>query len=115
MILPGRKYLSKRTLGFCYDAIDRLNRLAASSPDYALTHGEEFVSTVNSYLGMMRHFASYKLRYKVMKRIGKEWWRVVYFEGPITKAILKNRYKPATCKCKEVRDEIRELKRATAI
>lgn len=61
MILPGRKYLSNRTVGFCYDAIDRLNRLAAGSPDYVKTHGEEFVSTINSYLGMMRHFSSYNL------------------------------------------------------
>lgn len=109
MILPGRKYLSNRTVGFCYDAIDRLNRMATSSPDYVLTHGEEFVSTVNSYLGMMRHFASYKLRRKIMQRVGKEWWRVVYFEGPITKAVLKNRYKPSVCKMQMIRNEILEL------
>ena len=112
MILPGRKYLSNRTVGFCYDAIDRLNRLAASSPDYVLTHGEEFVNTVNSYLGMMRHFASYNLRRKVMKRVGKEWWRVVYFEGHIEKAVLKKRYKPMERKKREITDEIKELKKA---
>ena len=112
MILPGRKYLSNRTVGFCYDAIDRLNRLAASSPDYVLTHGEEFVNTVNSYLGMMRHFASYNLRRKVMKRVVKEWWRVVYFEGHIEKAVLKKRYKPMERKKREITDEIKELKKA---
>lgn len=109
MIMPGRKYLSNRTVGFCYDAIDRLNRLAESSPDYVLTHGEEFVSTINSYLGMMRHFASYKLRRKIMQRVGKEWWRVVYFEGPITKAVLKNRYNPSVRKMEMIRNEILEL------
>lgn len=90
MILPGRKYLSNRTVGFCYDAIDRLNRLAAGSPDYVKTHGEEFVSTINSYLGMMRHFSSYNLRCKVMSRIGKEWWQVIYFAGHLEKVVLKN-------------------------
>lgn len=112
MVLPGRKYLSKRTVGFCYDAIDRLNRLAASSPDYVFTHGEEFVSTVNSYLGMMRHFASYNLRRKVMMRVGKEWWQVVYFSGRIEKAVLKKRYKPLELKTKEIKNEISELKKA---
>lgn len=112
MILPGRKYMSNRTVGFCYDAIDRLNRLAATSPDYVFTHGEEFVSTVNSYLGMMRHFASYNLRRKVMMRVSKEWWRVVYFEGHIEKVVLKKRYKPSEQKKKEIRKEILEFKKA---
>lgn len=115
MILPGRKYLSNRTVGFCYDAIERLNRLAASSPDYVLTHGEEFVSTVNSYLGMMRHFSSYKLRRKVMEHIGKEWWKIIYFEGHIEKVVLKKQYKPLMQKRNEIRNEIDKLKIAMAI
>ena len=114
MILPGRKYLSNRTVGFCYNAIERLNRLAASSPDYVLTHGEEFVSTVNSYLGMMRHFSSYKLRRKVMEHVGKEWWKIIYFEGHIEKVVLKKQYKPLMQKKNEIRNDIDELKRAMA-
>ena len=109
--MPGRKYLSNRTVGFCYDAIDRLNRLAANSPDYAPTHGEEFVSTVNSYLGMMRHFSSYNLRRKVMKRIGKEWWQVIWFAGHLEKVVLKKRYRHIECKKEEIRNEIKELRR----
>ena len=111
MILPGRKYLSNRTVGFCYDAIDRLNRLAAGSPDYAQTHGEEFVSTINSYLGMMRHFSSYNLRCKVMSRIGKEWWQVIYFAGHLEKVVLKKRYRQIECKKEEICNEIKELRR----
>lgn len=75
-------------------------------PDYVLTHGKEFVSTVNSYLGMVRHFASYGLRRKVMMRVGKEWWRVAYFEGHIEKAVLKKRYRPVERKKREIRNEI---------
>lgn len=111
MILPGRKYLSNRTVGFCYDAIDRLNRLAAGSPDYVKTHGEEFVSTINSYLGMMRHFSSYNLRCKVMSRIGKEWWQVIYFAGHLEKVVLKKRYRQIECKKEEICNEIKELRR----
>lgn len=77
-----------------------------------LTHGEEFVSTVNSYLSMMRRFASYGLRRKVMMRVGKEWWRVAYFEGHIEKAVLKKRYRPVERKKREIRNKIRELKKA---
>lgn len=111
MILPGRKYISNRTVGFCYDAIDRLNRLAAASPDYVFTHGEEFVSTINSYLGMMRHFSSYNLRRKVMNRVGIEWWQVIYFAGHIEKAVLKGKYRMEVRKRREIRSEIYELKK----
>lgn len=110
MILPGRKYLSNRTVGFCYDALERQNRLAQSSADYVEKHGEEFVAILNSYLGMMRHFASYNLRKKVIARIGKEWWRVIYIAGHLEKAVLKKRYKPLIRKLTETRQEIRMVK-----
>ena len=48
MILPGRKYLSNRTVGFCYDAIDRLNRLAAGAE--AQMVGEKSVQLTVEYL-----------------------------------------------------------------
>lgn len=104
MVLPGRKYIGKRTVGECYEAIDRQNRLAARYPDYVRTHGEEFVSTVNSYLGVMRHFASFSLRQKLMKRVGSEWWKIVWFAGHIEKVVLKTAYKPVTCKMQEVHE-----------
>lgn len=85
--------------------------LAAGSPDYVKTHGEEFVSTINSYLGMMRHFSSYNLRCKVMSRIGKEWWQVIYFAGHLEKVVLKKRYRQIECKKEEICNEIKELRR----
>lgn len=85
--------------------------MAAGSPDYVKTHGEEFVSTINSYLGMMRHFSSYNLRCKVMSRIGKEWWQVIYFAGHLEKVVLKKRYRQIECKKEEICNEIKELRR----
>lgn len=93
MVLPGRKYLSNRTIGFCYDALERLNRLAGSSPGYVFEHGEEFVATLNSYLGMMRHFASYNQRKKLVACIGREWWQVIYVAGSLEKVVLKRRFR----------------------
>lgn len=110
MILPGRKYLSNRTVGYCYDAVDKFNRLARENEDYAAEHGEEFISTINSYLGMMRHFASYNLRKRVIARIGKEWWQVMYIAGHLEKAVLKNRYKPLIAIRTEVRKDIERIK-----
>ena len=111
MILPGRKYLSRRTLGFCYDALQKLNRSARQTPSYVFHNGGHFVSVINSYLGMMGHFSAYNLRRKVMAGIAPEWWQVMYIEGHIEKAVLKKRYKPSERKIREVRKEIKELKK----
>lgn len=96
MILPGRKYISNRTVGYCYDAVERFNQLALKDATYVLEHGEEFIAVINSYLGMMKHFASYNLRRKVIARIGKEWWQVIYIAGHLEKAVLKKQYKKTT-------------------
>lgn len=111
MILPGRTYVSKRTLGFCYDAIERLNRAAREDRTYVFRHGEHFVSTLNSYLGMMSHFNSYRLRRKLMERIGKEWWQVMYIEGHIEKAVLKRKYKRRTLLIGRLREETDGLRK----
>lgn len=64
-----------------------------------------------TYLGMMRHFSSYNLRCKVMSRIGKEWWQVIYFAGHLEKVVLKKRYRQIECKKEEICNEIKELRR----
>ena len=57
---------------------------------------------------MMRHFSSYNLRCKVMSRIGKEWWQVIYFAGHLEKVVLKKRYRQIECKKEEICNEIKE-------
>lgn len=94
MLLPGRRYISRRTLGFCLESIGRMNRAAETDPGYVAAHAESFVSTVNSYLGMMGHFASYNLRRRVMLSVGPQWWQAVYFSGHIGKAVLKRAFNP---------------------
>lgn len=78
MIMPGRTYISRRTLAACIDKIERYNRLAQSSEGYAERHIEVFTSVMNSYLGMMRHFSSYNQVCKLVQRIDPEWYRFVY-------------------------------------
>ena len=38
---------------------------------------EEFASVMNSYLGMMRHFASFNQVCRLVKRIDSEWFKYV--------------------------------------
>ena len=57
------------------------------------------------------HLSSYNLRCKVMSRIGKEWWQVIYFAGHLEKVVLKKRYRQIECKKEEICNEIKELRR----
>ena len=97
MIMPGRKYVSNRTFGFCCDAIRRLNNLASENDDYVMLHKDDFVAVINSYLGMMCHFDSYNLRQKVWHSIGKEWYSIMYLNKHLHKAVIYNRLKHSKC------------------
>jgi len=101
-VMPGRIYVSNRSLGFCYDAITRWNRLAVAEQGFAETHGEEFVAVINSYMGLMAHYNSYHIRCRICRMIGHEWWQVMYMSRGLHKAVLKNQYKPITVSRRQI-------------
>lgn len=55
-------------------------------------HGEEFVVSANSYLGQMKHFATYNIRNGggLEGGIAPKWWKVMYVSGHLKKIVLKN-------------------------
>jgi len=91
-IHPGRTYISNRTRGKMYDCITRFNYLAEEGK--AEENAEKFISSMNSYLGMMIHYDTYNIRSKIRWMIHKDWWKYMYMEGHFTKFVLKKRYKP---------------------
>lgn len=95
MLLPGRRYISNRTLGFCRDALRRFNALAESDPDFVYDHAEEFAACMNSYLGCMKHFASYNLRRKILLDGGMSplWLKAVHIGGDSDKIAVKKRFR----------------------
>ena len=51
-----------------------------------------FLSSMNSYLGIMKHYKGYKLRKKmIFKRLSGYWFNQVYLSGGISKFVLKVR------------------------
>ena len=51
-----------------------------------------FLSSMNSYLGIMKHYKSYKLRKQmIFKRLSSYWFNHVYLSGGIAKFVLKVR------------------------
>jgi hypothetical protein len=47
---------------------------------------------MNSYLGIMKHYNTYKLRKKMLwKNLSPYWWNHVYMSGGYAKFVLKKR------------------------
>ena len=75
VIKPRRTYIANRTRGHFIDTVKRLNAEAA-----ATTHGgrmamlEKVRASINSYLGMMIHHKSYKIRRRICLELILPTW-----------------------------------------
>jgi RNA-directed DNA polymerase len=91
IIKPNRIYIGNRTKGNFYDAIAKQSAIAS---DHKPTKEEldKFLSSMNSYLGIMKHYPSYKMRKKmIFKNLSVWWWNQVYLSGGIAKFVSKKR------------------------
>ena len=61
VIKKGRVYVSNSTLGMIYDSIDRYNKGKASK--------DMLVRSINSYFGLLCHYKTYAIRWRLWKRI----------------------------------------------
>jgi hypothetical protein len=83
--------MGNRIKGNFYGAIKKhnlqLEKLGEAKPD--LLTRQSFQSSANSYLGIMRHHNTFRLRkYMVVKNV-QGWWRYTYVNGRVTKFSLK--------------------------
>ncbi len=91
VILPHRIYIADRTKGNFYNAIAKHNQIAR---DHKPSKEEQqaFQSSMNSYLGIMKHYKSYKLRKEmIFKNLSAWWWNYVYLSGGICKFEMKRK------------------------
>lgn len=91
VIKPGRMYIGNRTKGNFCAAVQKQNAVIESrtpTPSETL----KFLSCMNSYLGIMRHFKTYNLRRKIIStQLSSRWWRVVCLAGGIKKFRMRKR------------------------
>jgi len=93
VILPNRIYIANRTKGNFFNAIEKQNQIARNHKP-TKEQQEAFQSSMNSYLGIMSHYKSYKLRKEmIFKNLSGWWWNYVYLSGGIKKFEMK--IKPA--------------------
>ena len=91
VIKPNRIYIANRTKGNFYTAIEKQNLIAR---DHKPDREEQvaFLSSMNSYLGIMKHYKTYKLRKRMLMKNLSGWWRnYIYLSGGISKFILKRK------------------------
>jgi hypothetical protein len=91
MIKPGRICIGKRTKSNFYQAIQKENTIVKNSKP---TKEEqlEFQSSMNSYLGIMKNYNTYKLRKRMLwKNLSAYWWNHVYLSGGYAKFVLKKK------------------------
>ncbi|MDB0002660.1 hypothetical protein N9545_06860 [Salibacteraceae bacterium] len=81
VIKPNRIYIANRTKGNFYNAIEKQNKVIQ---EHKPTKEDKaaFLSSMNSYLGIMKHYKSYKLRKRmIFKRLSGYWFNRASYEN----------------------------------
>ena len=90
VIKPHRIYIANRTKGNFYESIQKQNMIVR---DHKPT-GEEksqFVSRMNSYLGILQHYKTFRMRKRMLfNHLSAWWWNHVYLSGGIQKFVQNN-------------------------
>ena len=61
-----------------FAVIHRYNQLLARAAQVSKSDVEALTASMNSYLGMMRHYESERLFHRVLRRISADWYRYTY-------------------------------------
>jgi len=91
-IKPHRTYIRKRTIWFFYKKVEALNGEFQNRNYKMDTHlANNFLSVINSYLGMLQHHKSYKIRKKILlTQVSSYFWNHFYISGNYTLIKSKN-------------------------
>ena len=91
VIKPNRIYIANRTKGNFYTAIMKQN-VVVQNKKPSREEQKQFLSCMNSYLGIMKHYKTYKLRKRILfKYLSGWWWNQAYLSGGIAKFVLKTK------------------------
>ena len=90
-IKPHHIMAGKRIRVNLYDAIMEHNALVLKNKP---TREEQamFLCSMNSYLGIMKHYKTYRLRKRMLiKHLSAWWWNLAYFSGGCSKLTFKQK------------------------
>ena len=85
------------------------NTVYASGHFSKMRHLEKFVSIINSYFGLMKHFASYNIRKRISDQIMQYWDGYLYFSDDLLKATIVRKYKDREIRKRKIRRRHRQI------
>lgn len=88
VVKPGRVYPLNRTVTNFRHSIQRLNKCRTKNQII------KTLSSVNSYLGLLRHYDTYAIRYNGLMEIDSRIFKWIYIKGHMEVVKLKKRYHP---------------------
>ena len=84
-IMPNRTYCGNRTINAF------INKLNSTYKKYDINYKDKFISSVNSYFGLMKHYSTYNIRKKIFKKYcSEEWKKYIKISKNLTKINLLN-------------------------
>ena len=88
----GRSYVSNRTVYNAFAKVRAYNARAGCKR-YRRDNIDALVASVNSYLGIMRHHASYCIRRRLVRSIDPEWQKMLDIDKGFKKVLPKKWYR----------------------
>ncbi len=88
---PYVKYVDKRTKGNFYNLIYKINEEFIEMKDDE-KYLQSLRSSINSYLGTMIHFSSFKLRQKILSSLNPLFFNYFMMDKCLSKVLLKTYY-----------------------
>lgn len=89
-IKPHRTYIGNRIKNNFYQTIKEWNKLIhEQGQKITIPQKVKFIASINSYLGMMQHYDTYRLRKKMLFRLHPAFFNYVYISGGYRKLVSK--------------------------
>jgi RNA-directed DNA polymerase len=90
IIKPHRLYIANRTKGNFYRAIKKQNKIAR---DHKPGNQEQaaFLSVMNSYLGILKHYKTYNLRRRMILKHLSAWWENIFYAKGYSRFVVRRR------------------------
>ena len=88
VVKPNRVYVHNRTVNNAFQTVKKFNKIADIEDN-----AEAFATSLNSYLGFMKHYNSYAIRRNLLESVDPRWWKVLYIGNHFYKVVVKKQYK----------------------
>lgn len=94
VVKPNREYIGNRTKGKLYAKLTQLNKELEKNPNPSPDSIAQAVASINSYLGFMIHYKTFKIRKRMLENVlDKKWLKYLKIDENMKKVEIKKFYK----------------------